>query len=393
MNNKIEEHLNNYDFDIRMHWDARFMDQKVTPDVLCIIADCVLEFISNDNSIVFTARDIWDFEYTDENVVDIFRKPSVNNDRADNEYDKFFSQPLRMLAYSWVLELIKRWNRNFYKLNNKEILEYISLKERNALKFIQKYLMEVIEDSWLDTLFNDFFENQDKTTFNRLKVWFIRFIIANTPINKELEPKRIFTKILNPLAFLLNKKWTKRWFLSKTEIQYDELMYNRANSKNKWETREEYENRAKEEIARRRWRYTNYSINKAKRLIFELYKPNSEMKDEFAVWNATDVHHIFMKSDFPELADFYENLILLTWTQHYSKAHPNRNTQIVDEEYQILLLIAKLNNVKESIIKEEWVYSIDDFIYVLNTWFNSSLPNTSSFQDIWFFLNEKYQQL
>jgi hypothetical protein len=41
----INEHLNKFDFDVRKSRDARFMDQKVTPDVLCIIADCVSNFV------------------------------------------------------------------------------------------------------------------------------------------------------------------------------------------------------------------------------------------------------------------------------------------------------------------------------------------------------------
>jgi hypothetical protein len=30
-------------------------------------------------------------------ILDIFRKPDVDNDNASNEYDKFFGQPLKML--------------------------------------------------------------------------------------------------------------------------------------------------------------------------------------------------------------------------------------------------------------------------------------------------------
>jgi hypothetical protein len=41
----IENYLNEIDFDIRKTNNARFIDQKVTPDVLSIIADCILEFV------------------------------------------------------------------------------------------------------------------------------------------------------------------------------------------------------------------------------------------------------------------------------------------------------------------------------------------------------------
>jgi len=41
----IENYLNEIDLDIRKTNNARFMDQKVTPDVLSIIADSILEFV------------------------------------------------------------------------------------------------------------------------------------------------------------------------------------------------------------------------------------------------------------------------------------------------------------------------------------------------------------
>ena len=44
----IENYLNEIDLDIRKTNNARFMDQKVTPDVLSIIADSILEFVWDD---------------------------------------------------------------------------------------------------------------------------------------------------------------------------------------------------------------------------------------------------------------------------------------------------------------------------------------------------------
>jgi len=52
------------------------MDQKVTPDVLCLISDCVLQFIENGNK-EFTAKDIWESHYANSNIKDIFNKPDV----------------------------------------------------------------------------------------------------------------------------------------------------------------------------------------------------------------------------------------------------------------------------------------------------------------------------
>ena len=48
MNNYIKDFFNGFDLDVRKSRDARFMDQKVTPDVLYIVCICVLEYIKDD---------------------------------------------------------------------------------------------------------------------------------------------------------------------------------------------------------------------------------------------------------------------------------------------------------------------------------------------------------
>ena len=108
----ITNHLQRFDFDVRKSKDARFMDQKVTPDVLSIIADCVLNFDA-DRNIEFTKDDIWNDNYFNTNVKGIFNKPDAQNETTRQEYDKFTSQPLRTLAYSGVLEMRKSENKHF----------------------------------------------------------------------------------------------------------------------------------------------------------------------------------------------------------------------------------------------------------------------------------------
>ena len=46
----IFNYLDDLNLDIRETHNARFMDQKVTPDVLCMIADCIINFIDTDES-------------------------------------------------------------------------------------------------------------------------------------------------------------------------------------------------------------------------------------------------------------------------------------------------------------------------------------------------------
>src|SRR5690554_3450292 len=143
------EYLNNFlkeqDYDVRKTRNARWIDQKCTPDVLTIISDCILEFLEyKEENFIFTSMDIWHNEYTVQNVSDIFKKPSPKEKSASNEYDKFFQQPMELLSYSGVLIKHKKGNRNFYSLGDKGLLEEISFSERNALKFLVKYIKKVL---------------------------------------------------------------------------------------------------------------------------------------------------------------------------------------------------------------------------------------------------------
>lgn len=67
---------------------------------------------------------------------------------------------MKLLASSQVLIERKDGAKNIFKVNNLEILEYIALSERNALKFLHRYIEKVLQDSDLYSSFNLFFTNQ-----------------------------------------------------------------------------------------------------------------------------------------------------------------------------------------------------------------------------------------
>lgn len=73
-----------------------------------------------------------------------------------------------------------------------------------------------------------------------------------------------------------------------------------------------------------------------------------------------------MKSEYPELADMPENIIALTGTEHYTYAHPNRNTQRTDQNYQMICLISKLDSIERNFQAGNEDYSLTDFARVLN---------------------------
>ncbi|PUD87312.1 restriction endonuclease [Helicobacter pylori] len=364
---QIIDFLKLRNYDIRKTQNARWIDQKCTPDVLSIIADCILEFTQYNIEKSFSIRDIWDSPYTNENVKMIFSKPDLNSDFSMHEYDKFFSQPIKLLAYSGILFETKTGNRNIYTIQNIELLEYLMQRETNALKFLILYIQKVLMDSGIDSIFDNFLQKQDAESFKQLKDGFTHFTINNTAIKNTTECFRIFTKIINPLAFYYGKKGTRKGFLSNTIITKDELNYNRINwrdiGKDKNTTRQEYDLINSKGIAN-----SNYLISKAKKVV-KRYNDRfnnslSEVKQEKEESQATQIHHIFPIQDFPIIANYIENLIALTPNQHFIYAHPNNQTRLIDKDFQYICLLAKTTTILND---TQGVYDWNNYVVVLNT--------------------------
>lgn len=390
---KIRTHLELLDLDIRKTNFSRFMDQKVTPDVLCFISDCIIN-LSNQND--FTTKDIWESNYFEKNIRAIFGKPSPTNVNVQNEYDKFIIQPLRMLYYAGILDSKKEGQKYIYNIKNYELLDYISIKERNAYKFLFEYIVKVLNDSGLLSYFERFkdkcLKNEiTKEDFEILKDKFIKFMRGHTQINQDVEIRRIFPKVLNIYASENNINGVVKGHLSKYVFNFSDLMYNRKNwrdiGKEKGISRaESIELETQQEV------YTNYVIEKAKNIIKKKYT-ESEVKDSLANSPAVHVHHIFPMSSFPQLATYLENLIKLTATQHLQKAHPQGNTQIIDKDYQCVCLLAKSNSIEYSLTKGELIYTKPNFIYVINEGLNLNLSTSIDFIKLRTEINKEYNSI
>lgn len=384
-----ESFLNQFDYDIRESGDARWIDQKCTYDVLSIIADCICEYVDLTGSSEFTVSDIWHSEYARDNVIEIFSKPDPEL-KAGNEYDKYFGQPIKLLGYSKVLNVRNEKNRYYYSVNNRVILDKIALRPMNALNFLYEYISKVLLDSDLIDSFNDFFSKQNNDSYKELREKFIHFTITNTKINGETECGRIFTKVLNPLAFKLRKLGTEKGRISKNIITLNDLQYNRLNwrdelsGKDKTITRLEHEPTTEQLQARA---FKNYTVNKAKKAIrkyneiqtggmSEVYQSSENVK-------ATQAHHIFAQSEYPEIADFVENLIMLTPNQHFSMAHPDNNTQYIDRDFQYICLLSKSKKIYLDLTSqnEDKFYDFDNYKYVLNTGFETDEFSSINFLD------------
>ena len=386
MRNTINEFLQQYDLDVRKSGDARFADQKCTPDVVCFIADCVLNVVQSGHD--FKVSDIWNSQYFIKNAVAVFGKPLPTNESAKHEYDKFIQQPLRLLSYAHVLNVRKVGGTNTYSISNEELLDYISRRERNTYNFLYCYFVKVMKDSGIWKYFNEFIERSltgdcTKEDYLYLRDKFIRFMIGNTQINTDVEVRRIFPKIVNIFAVENGICGSERGTLSKYPFTFSDLMYNRKNwrdlNKEKSKTRQEA---AEERIETQQEAYNAYYVQKAIALIRKI-QSESEVHDAWSNGPATQVHHIFPKSQFPEIAHYVENLILLTATQHNTKAHPRNNTQIVDRDYQLVCLLAKSDTIEQSLRQVgERYYRKESFVYVINTGLSCDLSMQLSFTEI-----------
>ncbi len=105
---------------------------------------------------------------------------------------------------------------------------------------------------------------------------------------------------------------------------------------------------ASDDEIRMQEQYDAYQVNKAMNLLRKI-QVESEVRDRFGNGDTTHVHHIFPKSEFPQIAHYLENLIKLTATQHYTKAHPNNNTQRINKDYQLVCLLAKSDTIEKSL--------------------------------------------
>jgi len=381
---EITTHLEAKNFDIRKSHFSRFTDQKCTPDVLSFIADCIGEYIKEEPDKEFEVIDIWKNDFTVENTIDIFNKPSPENKAAISEYNKFFGQPLRLLDYAGILESRREGTTFKYKCIKHDMLDFISLKSVNAFDFLFVYLEKVLNDSGFLEKIIKYKQNQNKSSLQNVKDEFTKFMQDNTPIKETLEPRRIFPKILNIFAVKWKMKGIERGYISKNEFYRSDLMYNRINWRDEGEKNKRNTRNEALALVEQFPKAADYEIGKAKKLVVKIHGEVSEIQDEWSNGEATQKHHIFPKSEYAEFAADIENLIILTPTQHFTKAHPGNNTNKIDKEYQKAMLIAKSHSIE----KNQSHYSKERFVEILNVGLGLELPKNISFNEI----REKLQQ-
>lgn len=370
--NLLANFINSQTYDIRLSGNGRWIDQKCAFDSVCFVADCIVEYLRSSSDLSFQSPDIWKSEYAVKNVQLWFGKPNPLQRSTMDEYNKFFRQPLKMLAAANILSEKVVGNAIQFTVEKIEILEFIALRERNSYEFISLYIEKSLKDSGLWDSFESFFDEQTKTSLESVKNNFVKFCIKYTPINTETEANRIFIKVLNPLAVKYFKRGIVKGRLSISIITFNIIMYNQPNwrdvGKDKNIARGDHENISSDQ------QLYQYKVSRAaknlKRFNDKYNSSNSEILDKFSVGEiATHMHHIFPKNEFQEIADYIENLIALTSGQHLQRAHPNGKTTIINPDYQYICLICKTESIRKNLLSSDGqpqIYNFNDYMQVLN---------------------------
>ena len=372
----VQKHLDAINLDIRncrqtkieTGISPRFMDQKCTPDVVASCADWVLNLPASSQAEGFTTRMIWDSHAFENNVTIEYSKPSSREITARREFDKFIAQPLKTLNYSGVLASERSGGKIIYRVAQPSLLEFVSQGPRNARVFLVDYIERTLEQSGIFHRFEVFFGGeQTQEDYLGLRDYFVRFMLNNTPIKNEIEVRRIFPKVLNPLAHKLNLLGSESGVISRHPIMTSQLLYNKENfrdagKKSKGQTREQARAGSAKLIVE-----SEAKTRSTMAEVRERHGNQSELQDQWGRGYASQVHHIFPRSQFPALAAVRENLILLTPTQHNSNAHPRNNTKAVDFDYQIDCLMAKVESVRHSLGPSgDGFYQLDRLLAVIN---------------------------
>lgn len=372
--NLAKKFLDAQQFDVRITGNGRWIDQKCALDSVCFVADCIIEYIRNGGVQPFHSPDIWRSEYAVKNVQALFGKPDPLQQYTVDEYNKFFRQPMKMLAAAGVLSETMMGNTIEFTVANIDALEYIALRERNSFEFLCLYIEKTLRDSGLWGKFEIFFDEQTKASLDNLKSVFADFCIKYTPINTRVEADRIFIKVLNPLACKYHKYGVIKGRISPMIITYDKIMYNRENWRDVQSGKDKNVARGAFNPSPNNENVYQYAVERAKKNLRQFNDKynggKSEILDKFSVGEiATHMHHIFPKNEFQQIADYIENLIALTSGQHLQKAHPNGNTSVINKDYQYLCLISKTESIRKNLLEnngEPMIYDYKDFMYVLN---------------------------
>ena len=357
-------------------------EQKTTPDLIWCVSQVILEITRNDRNKVFTDKDIRSAPIFNSIMQDYFSKASQIG--AENEYNKVSSYQLGVLAFTGILQQIEKSPKK-YKVIDYVALEYISINDLNASKFLCEYTDKFILDNGFSTVFDTYRVNPNQANYLRAKDAYWEWAKNNTAVGgvDRRHTYRVFNKIFNVYCYKHHIPGEDASNIVTGPCPYSFMLYNRANFRDKdmpsGMTRQQFQKEMLTQIDT--GGVVETYVKKVADAVKLRHRNESEIQGldlGYEPQSGVHVHHILPRESFPQFILARENLIALTPGQHLSKAHIKANTRTIDSKFQIICLKKKFEHIKVSINAHDDFYNLKEFIKILNTYFNWQLQENSS---------------
>ena len=361
-------------------------EQKITPDLIWCVSHVVLNLIGNDQSRVFTDKDIRESLVFNSLMRDYFSKAPQEN--AENEYNKVSSYQLGVLAFAGILDQVAERPKK-YQVNNMEALKFIAVNDFNASSFLCEYTEKFISDNGLSDVFENYRQNPNQDNYLKAKESYWNWAKTHTAVKGDdrRHTYRVFNKLFNVFCYKNRLPGEDASNITSGPCPYSFLIYNRTNFRDKdmpsGMTRQQYQEEVLSEIEQ--GGVVETLLQKVKDLVKVRHGNDSEIKEltfNYVANSGVHVHHILPRHSYPQYSLSKENLISLTPGQHLSLAHVEANTRTINPEFQSACLKKKFEHIKTSVEASDGFYYLKEFIKILNTCFNWTLSENSDLQII-----------
>ena len=361
-------------------------EQKITPDLLWCVSYVIVSLIKDNPEKVFTDEDVRESPVFNSLTQDYFSKAPQEN--AENEYNKFSSYQLGVLAFAGVLEQISGRPKR-YKVNNLEALNFIATNDFNASRFLGEYTEKFIRDNRLSEVFEIYRQSPNQDNYLRIKEAYWYWAKINTAVKGDdrRHTYRVLNKMFNVFCYKNHLPGENASNIINGPCPYSFLLYNRTNFRDvdmpSGMTRQQYQAEILSEVEQ--GGLVETLLKKVKDAVKARAKYDSEIKDPSLMYtkdSGIHVHHILPRHSYPQFSISKENLISLTPGQHLSLAHTGSSTKTINHEFKIICLKKKFEDIKTSLEVHDSFYDLKEFIKIINTCFNWTLSEVASVDQI-----------
>jgi hypothetical protein len=317
---------------------------------------------------------------------DYFSKAPQEN--AENEYNKVSSYQLGLLSFAGILKIVDERPKK-YQIENFEAIDFLSINDLNASKFLSEYTEKFLVDNGLISYFEQYKNTPNQDNHLRAKEAYWEWAKVNTGVRGDdrKHTYRVFNKIFNVYCNKHRIPGEDASNITSGPCPYSFLIYNRENFRDQdmpsGMTRQQYKEEVLSEIDSDGVVAT--LLKKAKDAVRARHGNDSEIKDAnlgYEPNSGVHVHHILPQHSYSQFSLSRENLIALTPGQHFSRAHVEANTKTINSDFQKICLKQKFVAISESVKNDDGFYNLSEFIKILNICFGWNMSEASSLEEV-----------